>query len=303
MKLVDVSGAEAASYEYDAWGNILSQSGSMASTNPLRYCGYYYDTETGFYYLQSRYYDPANHRFINADSHVSTDATDAINCNMFAYCSNNPIVFADYLGEAKVYVLYYDSDNGFYAQSHDSIYHNDNSVEYIAFTTTQDFIDGWNSMEGDIDEVYIYAHGGKGTLYFKRGGNMKHFVKALCIIILAVALFALVGFLIGFRINYVTDDGASAKLHYVDAETANALCVELSDPEKMHIIEILHGKIAFPDSPSCPFQYEISFEIGEKRYLPSLDDCRLIQIDNTGKYIKISEAEKSLLLSILEKYA
>ena len=38
--------------------------------NPLRYRGYIYDTETGFYYLQSRYYDPANHRFINAD--VST---------------------------------------------------------------------------------------------------------------------------------------------------------------------------------------------------------------------------------------
>ena len=71
VKLVDVSGAEVASYEYDAWGNVLSQSGSMASTNP-RYRGYYYDSETGFYYLQSRYYDPANRRFINADSYAGT---------------------------------------------------------------------------------------------------------------------------------------------------------------------------------------------------------------------------------------
>ncbi len=56
-----------ATYEYDAWGNIVSSSGRLAEINPLRYRGYYYDSETGFYYLQSRYYDPANRRFINAD--------------------------------------------------------------------------------------------------------------------------------------------------------------------------------------------------------------------------------------------
>ena len=56
-----------ATYEYDAWGNIVSSSGRLAEINPLRYRGYYYDNETGFYYLQSRYYDPANRRFINAD--------------------------------------------------------------------------------------------------------------------------------------------------------------------------------------------------------------------------------------------
>ena len=68
VKLVTESGAVAASYEYDAWGKILSSSGSKAEINPLRYRGYYYDTETGFYYLQSRYYDPVTHRFINADA-------------------------------------------------------------------------------------------------------------------------------------------------------------------------------------------------------------------------------------------
>ena len=67
VKLIDQDGAVAAAYAYDAWGNILSQSGGMASANPLRYRGYYYDSETGFYYLQSRYYDPATRRFINAD--------------------------------------------------------------------------------------------------------------------------------------------------------------------------------------------------------------------------------------------
>ncbi len=46
VKLIDQDGAEAAAYTYDAWGNILSSSGSMAETNPLRYRGYYYDSET-----------------------------------------------------------------------------------------------------------------------------------------------------------------------------------------------------------------------------------------------------------------
>jgi len=89
-----------ATYEYDAWGNIASSSGRLAEINPLRYRGYYYDNETGFYYLQSRYYDPANRRFINADTYSSTDPGDAIGCNMFAYCGNNPVMRNDYSGDA-----------------------------------------------------------------------------------------------------------------------------------------------------------------------------------------------------------
>ena len=94
VKLVTASGDVVANYEYDAWGNILLQSGEMASINPLRYRGYYYDTETGFYYLQSRYYDSVNHRFINADSYAST-GQGFVGVNMFAYCNNNPAVYAD----------------------------------------------------------------------------------------------------------------------------------------------------------------------------------------------------------------
>ena len=100
VKLVTESGAVAASYEYDAWGNILSQSGSMAEKNPLRYRGYYYDSETGFYYLQSRYYDPATRRFINADAVVTTNINSVTSCNMFAYCGNNPIMCVDETGNS-----------------------------------------------------------------------------------------------------------------------------------------------------------------------------------------------------------
>ena len=104
VKLVTESGAVAASYEYDAWGNILASSGSMAEKNPLRYRGYYYDTETGFYYLQSRYYDPVTHRFINADSYSST-GQGIIGYNMFAYCNNSPVIQADHTGEFGLLTL------------------------------------------------------------------------------------------------------------------------------------------------------------------------------------------------------
>ena len=99
--LIGLTEAVYATYTYDAWGNILSQSGSMAGVNPLRYRGYYYDSETGFYYLQSRYYDPANHRFINADApeYSTMSAYGLNNSNLFAYCQNNPIAYGDENGE------------------------------------------------------------------------------------------------------------------------------------------------------------------------------------------------------------
>ncbi len=88
-----------ATYEYDAWGNIVSSSGKLAEINPLRYRGYYYDSETGFYYLQSRYYDPANRRFISADVYAST-GQGFVGTNMFAYCNNKPIINSDPSGHA-----------------------------------------------------------------------------------------------------------------------------------------------------------------------------------------------------------
>ena len=96
VKLIQANGHVVAQYTYDAWGNV-SSSGRLAEINPLRYRGYYYDSETGFYYLQSRYYDPVNRRFINADSYAST-GQGFIGTNMFAYCNNSPILFVDHDG-------------------------------------------------------------------------------------------------------------------------------------------------------------------------------------------------------------
>ena len=129
---------EVASYEYDAWGNILSQSGSMAEKNPLRYRGYYYDSETGFYYLQSRYYDPAVKRFLNADIYASTDSADAIACNMFAYCNNGPILFSDPHGYS-VYPSTTAINDGSYGIAQSKIT-NEKIVAYINYDATDPVI-------------------------------------------------------------------------------------------------------------------------------------------------------------------
>ena len=95
LAIVDNSGNELVTYTYDAWGNIISTSGTMASTlgkyNPFRYRSYVFDQETGLYYLQSRYYNPAICRFISADSisYLGADGTP-VSYNLFAYCGNNP---------------------------------------------------------------------------------------------------------------------------------------------------------------------------------------------------------------------
>ena len=95
MSVERADGGSGAQYAYDAWGNIIAMSGTLAELNPLRYRGYVYDQETGFYYLNSRYYDPAVGRFINADSVISYADHSMLGCNVFTYCFNNPINMSD----------------------------------------------------------------------------------------------------------------------------------------------------------------------------------------------------------------
>ena len=109
IALADAStGKLVATYTYDAWGKIVKINGqnpekvastNIANINPFRYRGYYYDTETKLYYLQTRYYDPEVGRFINADAFASTDISGVLSANMFAYCENNPVMRHDPTGE------------------------------------------------------------------------------------------------------------------------------------------------------------------------------------------------------------
>ena len=103
IRLVNGDGIIRAEYTYNAWGELVGMvnNGAVAAANPLRYRGYVYDSETGFYYLNSRYYAPQNCRFINADDvevlHGKLETVQE--CNVFSYCFNNPVTLSDNDGE------------------------------------------------------------------------------------------------------------------------------------------------------------------------------------------------------------
>ena len=114
ISLVDKDGNEVVHYNYDAWGNhevaapdggTIAGSTHIGNLNPFRYRSYYYDTETGLYFLQTRYYDPEVGRFLNRDS-VQYAAPEAINgLNLYAYCLNNPVEYVDPNGSDWQYFL------------------------------------------------------------------------------------------------------------------------------------------------------------------------------------------------------
>ena len=106
VAIYDTSGTLKARYFYLAYGEavVLNLNGSdnydatfIGNVNPFRYRGYYYDTETSLYYLNSRYYDPETGRFINADdaSMLMLGMSTLGGTNLFAYCLNNPIMETD----------------------------------------------------------------------------------------------------------------------------------------------------------------------------------------------------------------
>ena len=99
IAITDRSGLVVARYSYDAWGVCTVEQDSaycIGGINPYRYRGYYYDSEIGIYYLQSRYYDPVVGRFVNADALV--DTRNSLGLNLFNYCWNNSINMNDYAG-------------------------------------------------------------------------------------------------------------------------------------------------------------------------------------------------------------
>ncbi len=101
-----------AKYEYDAWGNILNiqnevgqailDKNHIAYINSFRYRGYYYDEETSFYYINSRYYSPLLCRFLNIDSITYRSISSK---NLYLYCDNNPVNNKDIEGNSVAFFL------------------------------------------------------------------------------------------------------------------------------------------------------------------------------------------------------
>ncbi|MCI6653570.1 MAG: hypothetical protein MSH11_09230 [Ruminococcus sp.] len=108
VKILDSNGSAVASYKYDAWGTITGKTvtnTTIDTLSPFRYRGYVYDSDTGLYYLQSRYYDPTTSRFINEDVYCDTDKGSPLCTNMFSYCENNSINKIDIDGRDAILMI------------------------------------------------------------------------------------------------------------------------------------------------------------------------------------------------------
>lgn len=105
IALVDTGWNTVVSYAYDSWGKVTAIEGDqdLGKKNPLRYRGYYWDEETGLYYLASRYYDPEVGRFISADTiEVLKIQENFDDLNLYSYCNNNSVNYKDPNGNLAI---------------------------------------------------------------------------------------------------------------------------------------------------------------------------------------------------------
>ena len=102
--IYNTSGTKVGGYSYDAWGNctITLDTNSIATKNPIRYRGYYYDEDTQLYYLNARYYSPLWRRFISPDDTAFLDPENVNGLNLYAYCNNDPVNYADPSGHFAI---------------------------------------------------------------------------------------------------------------------------------------------------------------------------------------------------------
>ena len=183
IAILNDSGTCVAEYSYDAWGNctVTKDTNTIALDNPLRYRGYYYDFDSGLYYLQSRFYDANTGRFINADEPTLIGANGGmVSNNLFAYCDNNPVINIDPSGYGKTVVFYYYASRGslahFAEKSAYFSFYSSNVESHVVYSAKQ-FVTSWNRLKGNIDNIYLYLHGDPGQLNFQGGDDILGFSK------------------------------------------------------------------------------------------------------------------------------
>jgi RHS repeat-associated protein len=154
--LLDMSGSIAVSYDYDAFGNIKGQTGTV--DNPIRYAGYQYDEESGLYYLNARYYDSVTARFISEDTYLG-QANDPLSLNLYTYCVNNPVKFLDPSGHNHVTDEYKNQSRN-YNLTHNGVIVTVTEEVYNHFRTL-----GWKEYYGEaLDYNSIFIAGNINTV-------------------------------------------------------------------------------------------------------------------------------------------
>lgn len=140
-------GTTVAEYRYDAYGNCLSVSGSndeVASCNPFRYRSYYYDDDTGLYYLNARYYNPKLRRFISPDNSAYLDTGSPQGLNLYAYCGNDPVSHSDPSGRSWLLALIAGAVIGFAISAGTSVFiqYYENEGDWSKFNQGKMWYDG-----------------------------------------------------------------------------------------------------------------------------------------------------------------
>lgn len=178
ISITDAQGNELVEYEYDEWGKLIltradtQLNESIANINPIRYRGYYYDTETGYYYLQSRYYDLSICRFISSDNIKMLLFSQSIfvGMNLFSYCNNSPTNNVDSQGAAakKYHKVNLYTNKEFYNETRVILnnlksYFNVNSSYTSVINSASSFQKSWNSS-GNCSVAVINCHGNFGSI-------------------------------------------------------------------------------------------------------------------------------------------
>ena len=161
VNLTDADGAVTKSYTYDAFG--VEQNIDDADTNAFRYCGEYYDAETGTIYLRARYYSPTTGRFISRDTFVGRKE-DPLSLNKYTYCANNPVIFTDPQG--LDYYYYYGEDQAKAAAINiEELEAFGQTVHPYLITSESGFTNNWNEMNTtEEDSIIINMHGSPNSV-------------------------------------------------------------------------------------------------------------------------------------------
>lgn len=182
VNLTDKDGKVTKTYTYDAFG--VEKNIDENDTNVFRYCGEYYDTETGTIYLRARYYNPSTGRFISRDSYAGKNE-EPLSLNKYTYCQNNPLIFVDPSGKYSVVIWAnypnedksVTKDNKKQAKIIKEQYEEKYGSECYVYEvgTAEDFVNTWNSLDDSepIDEIQFIGHGSVGKVenepYYSNG--------------------------------------------------------------------------------------------------------------------------------------